>query len=611
MIYWALMVTLELMLHTKKGANWIANSIKIPYSHFHNIIKYHRFARQKRTILQMNKLLIIGCAILVLSCTPSTKEQSHQPDESNSKIQEYLSQYKPYPMDFDASGYDETDKLILQKLVEASMYIDTIYWLQTSKYGMHLRDSLEQVKDNPEVADLLTLVKRNGGPFELLNHYETFIGNKEYYAGEELYPRGMTAEQFDAYVEQLPEDEKAEFMYPYTVIREDGNGGYKAVRYHEEYAEYIKPIVKLLKEVADLTDNESFAKYLRLKAEALTTDNYYDADVAWIDMEDSKFDIVFGPYETYSDGIKGVKAKYESYIEIIDQEASKDLEKYTAYLPEMENNLPIPDEYKSDASGLTAKFVVVNDIIRKGEGAIGYQAVATNLPNDPAVHASKGTKKTFWKNMFIARFNGIIVPVSEVLIEEEQLPYLSDEGFFQFVLMHEICHAIGPRTVKTGPNKGMAANASIGPNYNPLEEAKADIVGLYSLDYLMDKGVVDSTRRKEFYVSYLGSMFRSIRFGLNEAHGKAAAISLSYLLENGGILYNSETGKWSIDFENFDEGIKNLSAEMLILEGDGDAAKVQEFFNKWTEETPALADAMEKTSDLPIDVLPIRSIKWE
>ena len=177
--------------------------------------------------------------------------------------------------------------------------------------------------------------------------------------------------------------------------------------------------------------------------------------------------------------------------------------------------------------------------------------------------------------------------------------------------MHEICHAIGPREVKTGPNKGKAVNASIGPNYSPLEEAKADIVGLYSLAYLMDLGVEDRARAKEFYVSFLGSLFRSIRFGLLEAHGKAAAISLNYLLENGGILYNAETKKWSVDFDNFDEGIKNLASEMLILEGDGDNAKVQAFFDKWTAETPMLAEAMELTGDIAIDVLPIRKIIWD
>ena len=557
----------------------------------------------------MNRILIVILVFVLISCQTSTEEVTSTA-KSHEEIKAYLKQYQPYEMTFDARNYNETDKQILKKLVTAAEYLDTAYWLQTSKYGLKLIDSLSQI-DDPYAQDLLTLVQRNGGPFELLNEYEPFIGTEEYYGGEEVYPHGMTTEQFDAYMETLSEEEKAEFMYPYTVIREDGQGGYKAVRYYEEYKEYIAPIVKLLNEVAELAENESFARFLKLKAEALITDDYYEADVAWIEMEDSKFDIVFGPFETYSDHVKGIKAKYEAYVEIIDQEASADLEVYKSYLQRMEENLPIPDEYKSVVGGLTANFTVVQDIIRKGEGRIGYQAVATNLPNDPEVHKTKGTKKTFWKNMFDARFNAIIKPVSEVLIDESQLQYLSEEGFFKFVLMHEICHAIGPREVKVGDKKGTAVNAAIGPNYSPLEEAKADITGLYSLRYLMEQGVEDPEKAKEFYVSFLGSLFRSIRFGLDEAHGKAAAISLSYLLENGGILYNETTKKWSIDFGNFDEGVKKLAAEMLILEGDGDNEKVQVFFDRWTAETPMLTEALELTGDIAIDVLPIRKIIWE
>jgi len=320
---------------------------------------------------------------------------------------------------------------------------------------------------------------------------------------------------------------------------------------------------------------------------------------------------VFGPFKTYSDGIKGVKAKYEASIEIVDQKESENLEIYTRYLPELEKNLPIPEEYKSVVSGLTAKFVVVRDIIRAGEAAAGYQAVATNLPNDPAVHKQKGTKKTFWKNMFEARFNAIITPVSKKLIDESQISYLSDEGFFQFVLMHEICHAIGPRTVKVGDKKGMAVNAAIGPNYSALEECKADVSGLYSLAYLIDLGVVDASKEKNFYVSYLGSLFRSVRFGLHQAHAKAAAIALNFLRENGALSYDSNSNRWAVNFDEFRQGIKLLTAELLILEGDGLNENVVEFFNKWAVMTPPLQASLKKVNDLPIDVLPQYSIKWE
>jgi len=548
------------------------------------------------------RTLLILAFLLLSSCTTKSG--------GNPQIDTYLLQYKPYAMNFDASTFSANDKLILKKLLKAAAYIDTIYWAQTSKYGFLLKDSLQNLHD-PQSKKLLTLLIRNAGPFEQLNDHDPFIGNEKYYAGDEIYPRGMTAGQFDHYSKTLNNKQKDAFMSPYTVIQSDGAGGYKAIPYYQEYKEYIDPIVKLLNECAAITDNPSFAKFLRLKARALQTDNYFDADVAWIDVKDNKFDIVFGPFETYSDGIKGVKAKYEASIEVVDQEESKKLSIYTKYLKNLEANLPIPDEYKSEVKGMTAKFVVVRDILRSGEAAAGYQAVATNLPNDPVVHKKKGTKKTFWKNMFEARFNAIIRPVSERLIDPAQLQFLSDEGFFTFVLMHEICHAVGPRTVKIGDKKGMAVNAAIGPNYNALEECKADIAGLHSLAYLMDAKVIDSNKEKYFYVSFLGSMFRSVRFGLNEAHAKASAISINFLLKNGGLTYNSSSGKWAVDFNHIREGISKLATHLLVLEGDGENIKVQKFFDTWAVMTPEIEASLEKVSDLPIDVLPNYSIKWD
>ncbi len=525
-------------------------------------------------------------------------------------IDQYLSQYAPYEMHFDASKIGEPDRTILKKLTVAAAYIDSIYWLQTSKYGIQLRDSLAAVQGDSSATKLLTLVKRNAGPFELLNEHVPFIGNRSFDPGGEIYPYGMTAHQFDSIIAPMSLREQDQFMSPYTVIRAVGRGTYKAIPYHDEYQQYIGPIVSILNECADLSKNPSFSKFLRLKALALTTDEYFDADVAWIDMKDNTIDMVFGPFETYSDGIKGVKAKYEAHIEIVDQVESKKLDMYTSHLPELELNLPIPDGYKSEVKGLTAKFIVVQDIIRCGEGAVGYQAVATNLPNDPLVQEKKGTTKTFWTNMLKARFNAIVVPVSKNVLDNSQQQYLSDDGFFQFVLMHEICHAVGPRTVKTGAKKGMAANAAIGPNYNALEECKADITGLHSLAYLMDKGIVDAKKEKYFYVSYLGSLFRSVRFGLNEAHAKAAAISLNYLRSNGGVSVDAATQRWSVNFKKIRRGIMDLDRELLILEGDGNNDRVQKFFDRWAVISPEIQKSIDSVQQLPIDVLPNYSITW-
>jgi len=549
--------------------------------------------------------ILLAIPLLLVSCQP-TNEPAVDHD-----LDKYLSQYAPYEMKFDATGFSQKEQQLLKKLIAAAKVLDTIYWMQTSKNGFTLLDSLQRLPENETITKQTTLLVRNAGPFELLNEHEAFLGSQTYYPGGELYPRGMSVEQFDTYYETLSENDKRAFMSPYTVIKQTGSSSYTAVPYHVEYKEHVGRIAGLLREASDISENQSFAKFLRLKADALeNTDEYFDADVAWIDMEGSKFDIVFGPFETYSDGIKGVKAKYEASIEVVDQAESKNLDLYTKYLKEMEENLPIPPEYKSEVKGLTAKFVIVRDVLRTGEAAAGYQAVATNLPNDPEVHAKKGTKKTFWKNMFEARFNTIIKPVSLKLIADPQQVYLSDEGFFQFVLMHEICHAVGPRTVKVGSKKGMAANAAIGPNYNGLEEAKADVVGLHSLYYLMDKGVVEKNREREFLVSYLGSLFRSVRFGFAEAHGKAAGIELNYLIEKKSLIYNKDTKRWSVDFEKIRSGIADLSRELLILEGDGDGQKVQQFFDRYVVVSPELKESLDMVKGIAIDVLPKHSIQW-
>jgi hypothetical protein len=557
--------------------------------------------------VRLSASIIFIAALLIPGCGTETPV----PVAPGATIDRYLAQYAPYEMSFDASALPEKEQLLLKKLMEAASYLDTAYWMQTSVYGLRLRDSLADLPDDIGRLKLLTLLNRNGGPFDLLRGDSAFIGDMRFYPGQELYPRGMSTEEFDAVVGKLPDTEKAVFMSPYTVVRGDGHGAYDAVPYHVEYARWVGPMARALDEAAALSDDPSFARFLRLKSQALLTDRYFDADTAWVELSGNRFDIIFGPDEVFSDGVRNIKAKYEANIEVVDRGESGRLDLYAKYLNRMEQNLPVGDEYKSPVGGLTTRFVVVTDIMRAGEAAVGYQAVATNLPNDPDVHLKKGTKKTFWKNMFTARFNTIIKPVSVRLIHPEQLQYLSGEGFFQFVLMHEICHALGPRVVKVGPRRGEPVNNAIGPEYSALEEAKADIAGLYSLIYLMDNRVVDRSREKEFFVSYLGSLFRSIRFGTGEAHGKAAAVSLNYLVANGGILYDASTKRWSVDFKHFRAGVGKLVRELIMLEGDGDPAKVGEFFGKWSGVTKPMETAIALVRDLPVDVMPVYSVRWE
>jgi hypothetical protein len=526
-------------------------------------------------------------------------------------VDRYLASYAPYEMSFDATSLPDRERRMLRSLVEAAGYLDTAYRMQTSIEGLRLRDSLSALPPDTLRRKLLRLLNRNGGPFELLHGDSAFIGDGTARPGGEIYPAGMSADQFAAAAAKLPADDRAAFVSPYTVIREDGAGGYRPVPYHVEYARWVEPAARLLKEAAGLSDDAAFARFLRLKADALLSDRYFDADTAWVSLSGNRYDIVFGPDEDYSDGIAGIKGKYQANIEVVDVEASKRLDLYTKHLNAMERNLPVPDGYKSVIEGVTSRFVVVTDIARTGEAAVGYQAAATNLPNDPEVHQRKGTKKTFWSNVFKARYNAIIRPVALRLIHPEQLQFLTGDGFFQFVLMHEICHALGPRVVKAGPHRGKPVNDILGPDHSALEEAKADLAGLHSLVYLMDRKVVDRAREKEFFVSYLGSLLRTVRFGPAEAHGRAAIASLNYLAAAGGIAYDPVVKRWSVDFAGIRAGVRQLTAELVLLEGNGDRAAVREFFSKWVTTGGALATSLAAVADIPVDILPAYSVRWE
>jgi hypothetical protein len=557
------------------------------------------------------RISTLAAPVLLIAFAGCPGDAPPPPVAPAATLDRYLAGYAPYEMSFDASALPGKEKQMLRKLVEAAAYLDTAYRMQTSVYGLRLRDSLAALPPDTLRTKLLALIDRNGGPFELLHGDTAFIGTETSYPGQEFYPRGMTARQFEDALAKLPDAEKEAFLSRYTVIREDGSGGYRAVPFHVEYARWVGPMARLLKEAADLSDDQAFARFLRLKAEALLTDRHFDADTAWVGLSGNRYDIIFGPDEEYSDGVRGIKGKYQANIEVVDAAESKRLDLYTAHLNAMERNLPVGDEYKSVIDGVTSGFVVVTDIARTGEAAVGYQAVATNLPNDPEVHQRKGTKKTFWKNMLKARYNTIIRPVALRLLNPEQLQFLTNDGFFQVVLMHEISHALGPRLVKVGPDRGKPVNLVIGPEHSALEEAKADLAGLHSLVYLMDRKVVDRAREREFFVSYLGSLFRTIRFGIGEAHGKAAAISLNYLVANGGIVYDAATKRWSVDFNRIRAGVERLTRELIILEGNGDPDAVKAFFAKWVTMTDALSTSMAAAGDIAVDILPKYSVRWE
>lgn len=541
------------------------------------------------------------CMIVTVGCQPK-QQDPRLPD-----LDARLSRLVQVPMQFDARGLPPDQKELLKTLVEATKLIHEAYLHQMYPAGVALRDSLARLNDEVN-AKLYRLIVRNGGPFDKMDHFRNFYNDIPKPDGAWFYPTDLTKEQFEAYVTAHPDQAEA-LMNPYTVVRRAGDS-LRAVPFHEEYAQWINPASDLLKKASTLTNNASLQRYLQSRAEALLTDDYYQSDLDWIDLKDNDVDVIIAPYEVYEDGLMGVKASYEATVGVKDKIESARLDIYTQYLEDLEQNLPHDQKFKRSIKGLSSPMVIVTDIIRGGDIATGYQPVAANLPNDPRVHTTKGTKKTFWKNVMEARVNRIIMPVGRELVASDQVEYITPQGVFNFVLMHELCHALGPQYVHGSGNK-VTVNQALKDHYSALEEGKADLAGLHSISFFMDKGIIPKEMERQHYVSYLASAFRTIRFGTTEAHGKAAICELNFLRDRGGIRLDPATKKWSVDFERIGPAISELARIWLTFQAEGDYQGVEEFFRTWAGTPKEITEALKGLEHVPVDVEPVYTITWD
>jgi hypothetical protein len=359
-----------------------------------------------------------------------------------------------------------------------------------------------------------------------------------------------------------------------------------------------------LKEAAALSPDKAFANFLRLRAEALLTDDYYKSDLAWLDLENPKFDIIFAPYETYLDDVLGVKTSYGAAVMIRNQAESAKLAMYMEHVPEIQEALPLPAEDKPSMQGHSTPMEVMDTPFRAGDLRHGYQAVADNLPNDARIHQEKGTKKIFFKNFMDARVNYVVLPIGKLLMREDQANLASMNGYMAAVLMHEICHGLGPTFARTSTGQ-MDIRAAIGPTYAGLEEAKADMVGLFGLDFLMDKGVIPKEVAPEVYASHVAGIFRTVRFGVAEAHGRAEMMEFNYLSEQGAITQDAKTGKYVIDYGKMPVAIASLAKELLEIEATGDRNRAEQWFKKYDSMPSGLKSILANIKDVPVDVDPV------
>jgi hypothetical protein len=463
--------------------------------------------------------------------------------------------YAEFALTSDLSFFNDEQREMLGLLIQASDIMDDLFWRQS--YG----DDYEEWLGSIGVDEARLFAEQNYGPWDRLDDEKPFIegvGPKP--LGANFYPADMSKEEFDA--AYLPGKKDL-----YTLIRRNEQGELVLVPFHVEYAEELKAASQLLHQAADLAVSQDFANYLKLRANALISGDYQLSDMYWMDVKDNEIDLVIGPIETYEDKLFGYKAAYESYVLIKDLEWSARLAKFATFLPELQVGLPVPDEYKQETPGSDSDLNAYDVIYYAGQSNSGGKTIAINLPNDEEVQLQKGTRRLQLKNVMKAKFEKILEPIADVLVDDSQRRHISFDAFFANTMFHEVAHGLGVKNTITGKGTVRQALLDIASS---MEEGKADVLGLYMVSELHKAGELGDVDLRDYYVTFMASVFRSIRFGASEAHGKANMVRFNFFVENGAFVRNAETGKYSIDFEQMNNAMEALSRKLLILQGDGD-----------------------------------------
>ncbi len=509
------------------------------------------------------------------------------PDSEKTPIMEKLNQYAEVTLTTDISHLSENQKDMLKLFFEAADLMDEIFWMEAYGNKQALTDTIldKHVK---------RFVQINYGPWERLNGNEPFIetaGQKP--KGANFYPADMTKKEFDA----LEDPEKTSL---YTVIHRSDNGSLTVVPYHIAFAGQTKKASELLKKAAALTEDNGFKTYLELRAEALLSDDYQASDMAWMDMKTNLIDFVVGPIENYEDQLFGYKASHEAFILLKDIGWTERLDKYAALLPVLQKNLPVEAQYKTESPGTNSDLAAYDVLYYAGDCNSGSKTIAINLPNDEEVQLLKGSRRLQLKNSMKAKFDKILAPIAKELIVEEQQNNITFDAFFENVMFHEVAHGLGVKN--TINNKG-TVRESLKDQYTTIEEGKADIVGLFLVTELNAMGELQ-VDLMDNYTTFLAGIFRSIRFGSSSAHGKANLIRFNYFQEKGAFERNEE-GKYTVNSGKMQQAIRDLSKEIIVIQGDGNYEGAAEMVKKYGVITPKLQQDLEliESKGIPVDIV--------
>ena len=529
----------------------------------------------------------VALCTVIASCAPEA-----EPDLSIQPLEVVVPRpdiYADFTLSADLSELTDDQKQMISLLIDASQIMDDLYWRQS--YGDDYESWLESIAD----ADTRRFAELNYGPWDRLEGDKPFmegVGAKP--LGANFYPTDMSKEEFEeAY---LPGKNGH-----YSLIRRDEEGGLKLIPYYVEYASELKAVADMLREAAKLADSNDFGNYLKLRAAALISDEFQVSDMFWMDVRDNDIDVVIGPIETYEDALFGYRASYTSYVLVKDLEWSDRLSRFASFLPALQEGLPVPDEYKWETPGTDSDLNAYDVVYYAGASNAAGKTIAINLPNDEVVQLARGTRRLQLKNAMRAKFDKILEPIADELIDESQRSHVSFDAFFANTMFHEVAHGLGIKNTIDG--RGTVRETLLDMS-SSMEEGKADVLGLYMITELHKAGELGDVDLRDYYVTFMTGVFRSIRFGASSAHGKANMVRFNFFLDQGAFVRDAESGRYHVDFEQMGKAMTDLSRLLLTLQGDGDYEGVVELTESRGIIKPQLQGDLDRLTqaNIPVDI---------
>ena len=535
--------------------------------------------------------------------SPSTVTQTDQTssDAAVQRLEAMARRFASVDLTADVAALPENERRALAKMIEAAKVFDTLFLRQVWEGNETML--LDLLQDSSALGRArLHYFLINKGPWSRLDHNETFIpGAPAKPEQGNFYPAGATKADVEAWLNTLPDAERRLATGFFTTIRRGPDAKFMLVPYSVEYQGEITHVSSLLREAAALTQQPTLKAYLEKRAAALLTNDYYDSDVAWMEL-DASIEPTIGPYEVYEDEWFNYKAAFESFIALRDDAETQKLARFSGELQEIENNLPIDPKYRNPKLGALAPIRVVNTVFSSGDGNRGVQTAAYNLPNDERVTAEKGSKRVMLKNNQEAKFRMVLQPISKVALSAADQQNVSFDAFFTHILMHELMHGLGPHNI-TVNERPTTVRQEMKELSSVVEEAKADVSGLFALQFLVDRGKLDKAYDKTMYTTYLASMFRSIRFGLTEAHGRGVALQLNYFLDHGGIAV-AQDGTFTVDPQKIRQNVIDLTRDIMTMQANADYTAAKQMVETLAVNRPPVQAVLDKLKDVPVDIEP-------